>query len=69
VPKKYEAIRDKLKSEGKSDQESKRRAAMIYNAQRKPGQQPVSGKHKKSSKRKRRARKHRGGLLNQGAVY
>jgi hypothetical protein len=31
MPKQYEAIRDKLKSQGKSDKESKRVAAATYN--------------------------------------
>lgn len=44
MPKKYEAIRDKCKREGGSDKECKGMAARIYNAQRKPGQKPVTRK-------------------------
>lgn len=44
LPKKYEAIRDKMIAEGKSSKEAKTSAAKIYNATRKPGQKPVSGK-------------------------
>lgn len=46
MPKQYEAIRDELKRQGKSDQAAKSLAARIYNSQRKPGQKPV-GPHKK----------------------
>ena len=52
VPKKYEAIRDQLLQQGLPLKEAKRRAAMIFNARRKPGQKPVSGHHKKCRKRK-----------------
>jgi len=45
MPKKYEAIRDKFIREGYSVKEAKTRAAKIYNATRKPGQRPVTGKH------------------------
>lgn len=44
MPRKYEAIRDKLKSKGMSVAEAKTRAAKIYNATRKPGQRPVTRK-------------------------
>ncbi len=46
MPRKYEAIRDKLISQGKSSKAAKTSAARIFNAQRKPGQAPVTGKHK-----------------------
>lgn len=46
MPKKYEAIRDKFKKEGMGSKEAKTRAAKIYNATRKRGQRPVTGKHK-----------------------
>ena len=42
MPKQYEAIRDKFLSEGLPVREAKRRAAMIYNLRRKPGQKPVT---------------------------
>lgn len=51
MPKKYERIRDSLKKEGKSDKAAKESAARIYNAQRKPGQKPVTGSHKSGRKR------------------
>jgi hypothetical protein len=44
MPKKYEAIRDKLIKEGKSAKEAKTRAAKIFNATRKKGEKPVTGK-------------------------
>lgn len=46
MPKKYEAIRDKLIAQGKSTAAAKTSAAKIFNATRKPGQRPVTGKHK-----------------------
>lgn len=42
MPKKYLAIRDKLASAGMPMAKAKMRAAMIYNAQRKKGQRPVT---------------------------
>lgn len=45
MPKKYEAIRDSLVMKGVKMAAAKRSAARIYNAQRKPGQAPVTGKH------------------------
>lgn len=45
MPKRYEAIRDSLKAQGKSDAAAKTAAARIFNATRKPGQAPVTGKH------------------------
>ena len=47
MPVKYEAMRDKFKSQGMGDQPAKKKAARIFNAQRKPGQKPVTGKHRK----------------------
>ncbi len=47
MPKKYEAIRDKMISEGKSAKAAKTSAAKIYNAERKPGQRPVTGRKDK----------------------
>lgn len=47
MPKKYEEIRDSLKARGASDKKAKQIAAATYNKQRKPGQAPVTGKHKK----------------------
>ena len=55
MPKKYEEMRDKFKAEGMSDAEAKEKAAKIYNAQRNPGQTPVT--NKKHRKRKRRGKK------------
>jgi hypothetical protein len=42
MPRKYEAIRDKLKAQGKSDKVAKKSAARIFNSQRKRGQKPVT---------------------------
>lgn len=47
MPRKYEAIRDQFIAEGMPAEEARTRAAKIYNAQRKPGQKPVTGKGKK----------------------
>lgn len=44
MPRKYEAIRDKLRSKGASPKEAKTRAAKIYNSTRKKGQKPVTRK-------------------------
>lgn len=46
MPKKYEKMRDKFKSEGMSDKAAKGKAARIYNSNRKPGQKPVTRKSK-----------------------
>ena len=48
MPKAYEKMRDKFKKEGLSDKAAKGKAARIYNAKRKPGQKPVTRKHKGS---------------------
>ena len=44
MPAKYEHIRDSYEAAGKSAKEAKKLAAMTYNAQRKPGTAPVTGK-------------------------
>ena len=46
MPKKYEAIRDKLERKGMSPKAAKGKAARIYNGTRKPGQKPVTRKSK-----------------------
>lgn len=46
MPKRYEAIRDSMKKQGKGDKEAKTAAAKIFNATRKKGEKPVTGKHK-----------------------
>lgn len=46
MPKKYEKIRDKFLREGLSSKIAKQRAARIFNATRKKGVKPVTGKHK-----------------------
>ena len=45
MPDKYEAIRDKLISQGTPEKEAKSQAAAIYNSQRKKGQPPVTGQY------------------------
>jgi hypothetical protein len=57
MPKQYEAIRDKLKSEGAGDKEAKTRAAKIYNAARPEGAAPVTGKHSLASLKQSRKTK------------
>jgi hypothetical protein len=47
MPKKYEAIRDKLLEKGIAQKIAKQQAAKIYNSQRKPGQKPVTRKEHK----------------------
>lgn len=42
MPRKYEAIRDKLRASGVSKKAAQTSAAKIYNAQRKKGQKPVT---------------------------
>ena len=54
-PAKYEAIRDKMIAEGKSTQDAKTSAARIFNAQRKPGEKPVTGKHRSLASARRPA--------------
>lgn len=44
MPHAYEVMRDRFKSEGLGDAAAKTKAAKIYNARRKPGQAPVTGK-------------------------
>lgn len=44
MPAKYEAIRDKFEGKGIPAKEAKTRAAKIFNATRKPGEKPVTGK-------------------------
>ncbi len=44
MPAKYEAIRDSMMAKGKSPKAAKTAAAKIFNATRKKGQAPVTGK-------------------------
>jgi hypothetical protein len=44
MPAKYEAIRDKMEAQGKPAKAAKTAAAKIFNATRKPGTAPVTGK-------------------------
>ena len=44
MPRKYEKIRDKMIRRGKGSRAAKRDAARVYNAGRRPGQKPVTGK-------------------------
>jgi hypothetical protein len=44
LPKRYEGIRDSLVKKGESLKEAKTSAAKIFNATRKPGSKPVTGK-------------------------
>ena len=46
MPKIYESLRDQFYADGMSKKAAKTKAAKIYNARRKPGQRPVTGKHK-----------------------
>jgi len=46
MPKAYEALRDRFIREGLASKIAKTKAAKIYNATRKSGQAPVTGKHK-----------------------
>jgi len=47
VPKKYEKLRDKFIKGGLSEEVAKTKAAKIFNATRKRGQKPVTGKKHK----------------------
>jgi len=47
MPKKYEAIRDKAVARGMNYDKAQTLAARIYNAERKKGEAPVTGSHKK----------------------
>jgi hypothetical protein len=44
MPKQYKDIRDSYLKSGKSEKTAKKLAAMTYNAHRKPGQAPVTGR-------------------------
>jgi hypothetical protein len=44
MPKAYTAMRDKFKQQGLKDKAAKKKAARIYNANRKKGQAPVTRK-------------------------
>lgn len=57
MPRKYEAIRDALEAKGMSEKEAKSHAARIFNAQRKPGERPVTGKYDAPAGTATRARK------------
>lgn len=46
MPRRYEAIRDACIRKGGDTQECKGKAARIFNATRKSGEKPVTGKHK-----------------------
>ena len=48
MPEKYLKLRDEFIKKGESTAEAKTRAAKIYNAQRKPGQKPVTGNYEAS---------------------
>lgn len=50
MPKQYEAIRDKFKAEGMSEDEAQSRAAAIYNS-RHPNR-PMSGQHPEGAPRR-----------------
>lgn len=51
MPKQYEDMRDQFYADGMSEKAAKTKAAKIYNARRKPGQKPVTGKHKGGRKK------------------
>lgn len=50
MPKKYEAVRDRMMKKGMGAKSAKTHAAKIYNASRKPGQRPVTRKKHRASK-------------------
>jgi hypothetical protein len=45
MPRAYEKMRDSFKKKGMSDKAAKKKAARIYNSNRKPGSKPVGRKH------------------------
>ena len=51
MPRQYEHIRDSYEAKGVPAKKAKRLAAMTYNAHRKPGTAPVTGKAEPSSKK------------------
>ncbi len=53
MPAMFEAIRASLLREGKAPRTANRIAAIAFNKQRKPGQAPVTGKHKAEHGRKK----------------
>lgn len=52
MPRRYEAIRDSLKAKGASSKTAKTSAAKIFNASRKSGEKPVTGRAEGGSGRK-----------------
>lgn len=50
MPKRYEAMRDSFIREGMSEKAAKTKAAKVYNATRKRGEAPVTGKHEEKKK-------------------
>lgn len=53
MPKKYTAIKSKMKKKGMPEQEAEKHAAMIFNSERKKGEKPVTrGIYKKKKKGK-----------------
>lgn len=51
MPKRYEAMRDKFKSEGLTMDEAQEKAAKIYNSSRKRNEPKLSSSHKAKRKR------------------
>lgn len=58
MPAKYQAIRDKSINQGMSAKAAKTKAAKIYNAQRKPGQAPVTPGNRRKEKTLADARRY-----------
>lgn len=50
MPAKYEAIKRSMLVKGFGEAAAKTHAAKIFNAARKPGQAPVTGRHQKKGK-------------------
>ena len=60
MPAQYEAIRDKLQSEGKSRKDAEKHAAMIYNARRPKGATPMGPHYEERVKKLSHAMAKRG---------
>ena len=53
MPSQYIAIKEKLMKDGMDEQSAKSHAAAIYNAQRKPGDPPVTKNYDETHKEKK----------------
>ena len=51
MPRRYEAIKKSMKKKGLGEDKAQESASRIFNASRKEGEAPVTGKHKKTRRK------------------